>query len=303
MKAKQKVSGEMGAESRHEGHCGAAPQLGASAGAFVLSSPFGPRIMLAPEGGAAGAGGAADGGAAGTDPATPPVDPAAAPAAPAGGEPAPKPERPEYLPESFWDNETGFKADEFNELLAFKAERDANLAQVPDTKDGYRVSLPADFKLPDGFSLPDGQEIAINEDDPRIAFAREFAHSRNMSQADFEQMLALGVQMDAAQHQSLTEALSKEQEKLGSKGKERVSAVTTWLGAKIGGELAGALAPMLYSAKQVEAFEELMRLNRGQTPGNPGSGRDALGGSPKIEGYENMSFRQRMAAIDAMSRK
>lgn len=300
MNKKQKVTDEMGIKPRPEKHSAEAPRRAGSSAAFVFSSPFGPRIPLAPEGGAAGAGGA-DGGAgsAGADPAQTP-DPAAAAA---GSGETQKPERPDYIPENFWDAEKGFKSDDFNALLAFKAEHDANLAQVPETKDGYRVSLPADFKLPDGIKLPEGQEISIDESDPRIAFARDFAHSRNMSQTDFEQMLALGVQMDVAQHQSIQQELAKQAEQLGPKGKERVSAVTTWLGAKIGGELAGALAPMLFTAKQVEAFEAVMRLNRGQVPGNPGSGRDAAGDSQKIQGFEKMTFRQRMAAIDATERK
>lgn len=111
-------------------------------------------------------------------------------------------------------------------------------------------------------------------------------------------MIAIGVQADIAEKSSITEALTKQREELGAKATERVNAVTTWLGAKIGGELAGALAPMLYTAKQVQAFEKLMLLNRGAVPGNPGGGRDGMGGSTQIEGYDKMNFRQRMAAID-----
>ncbi|MBY3162115.1 hypothetical protein HFO65_15885 [Rhizobium laguerreae] len=268
------------------------PPVGRSPGAFVFSSLRGPRIMLAPEGGAG-----SDGGGAGDDAAAAAAAAAAAGAGGEGGGAGEKPVRPDYLPESLWDPEKGFKADYFNDLAATKAERDTLLATVPEKPDGYKVSLPQDFKLPEGFEVPDGESI-VDENDPRVAAAREFAHANQLTQEQFEGMIAIGVQADIAEKSNLTEALTKQREELGAKATERVNAVTTWLGAKIGGELAGALAPMLYTAKQVQAFEKLMLLNRGAVPGNPGGGRDGMGGSTQIEGYDKMNFRQRMAAID-----
>ncbi|TBY41594.1 hypothetical protein [Rhizobium leguminosarum] len=250
--------------------------------------------MLAPEdgAGAAGGAGAADGnGAAGGG------DGATAGSEGAGGAGGEKPVRPDYLPESLWDPEKGFKADYFNDLAATKAEREALLASVPEKPDGYKLSLPQDFQLPEGFEVPEGESI-VDENDPRVAAAREFAHSAQLTQEQFEGLIAIGVQADIAEKSSISEALTKQREELGAKATERVNAVTTWLGAKIGGELAGALAPMLYTAKQVQAFEKLMLLNRGAVPGNPGGGRDGMGGNTQIEGYDKMNFRQRMAAID-----
>ncbi|QHW22802.1 hypothetical protein GYN07_20970 [Rhizobium leguminosarum bv. viciae 248] len=269
------------------------PPVGRSPGAFVFSSLRGPRIMLAPDEGAGAAGGAGDAGAAGAG-AGGAGDEGGAGGAGAGAE---KPVRPDYLPQSLWDPEKGFKVDYFNDLAATKAERDTLLASVPEKPDGYKVSLPQDFKLPEGFEVPDGESI-IDENDPRISAARDFAHANQLTQEQFEGMIAIGVQADIAEKSSITEALTKQREELGAKATERVNAVTTWLGAKIGGELAGALAPMLYTAKQVQAFEKLMLLNRGAVPGNPGGGRDGMGGSTQIEGYDKMNFRQRMAAID-----
>jgi hypothetical protein len=259
---------------------GPVPLAGRSPGAFVFASAIGPRIMFSPpdDGGsgapasvAAGTGSEKD---AGSD--------NGGPAAGDGGGQDSKPVRPDYLPESYWDAEKGFKSDDFNSLVAFKAEHDANLAQVPEKADGYKIALPKDFKI-EGLELKDG-ESPIDESDPRISFARDFALSRNMSQSDFESLIALGVQMDVAQDAKLQEALQVEVTALGSKGKERVNAITTWIGAKLGGEAAQALAPMLFTAKQIEAFEGLMRLNRGAVPGNPGAGRDA--GKPDVSDEE-----------------
>lgn len=286
------LSEEMGQKQQHERAGGMVPPAGRSPGAFVFATMRGPRIMLSPDegaGGGAGAGGEGDGQGAGAG--------AGASSGEGGGGAAEKPVRPEYLPESLWDPEKGFKADYFNDLAATKAERDTLLANVPEKPDGYKVSLPQDFQLPEGFEVPEGESV-IDENDPRISAVRDFAHANQLTQEQFEGLIAIGAQADIAEQANVREALTKQREELGAKATERVNAVTTWLGAKIGGDLAGALAPMLYTAKQVQAFEKLMLLNRGAVPGNPGGGRDGLGGDTKIEGFENMTFRQRMAAID-----
>lgn len=263
------------------------PLAGRSPGAFVFATMRGPRIMLAPDegagGGAGGEGGGGDGGESG-----------------AGGENnggeggGEKPVRPEYIPESFWDADKGFKADDLNALVAFKAEHDANLAQVPEKADGYVVALPKDFQLPEGYELPEGQESPIDENDPRIGAAREYAHANHFSQAQFEGLVALGAQMDIAEATALKEAAGKQRAALGDKADQRINAVTTWLGAKLGGEFAQALAPMMFTAKQIQAFEAIMRLNRSGVPGNPGAGRD--GGKPELSDaeYEKMSPTERI---------
>lgn len=283
---------------------GMVPPGGRSPGAFVFASAFGPRIMLAPpgEGGDGGSGGDGSNAGAGSD------------GGAGGGENngqteenkgadggAQKPERPDYIPENWWDADKGFKSEDFDALVAFKAESDSKAALVPEKPEGYAVGLPKDFKLPEGFELPEGQEAAIDENDPRVGISREFAHKSGFTQGQFEELIAIGVQMDFEEQSRLSGLLQEQADKLGTNGKARISAVTTWLGAKLGGEHAQALAPMLYTAKQVEAFERLMQLNRGGVPGSPGAGRDGVGGSNKIEGYDKMNFRQRMAAIDAMS--
>ncbi|MFV0798934.1 hypothetical protein OHI65_08530 [Brucella sp. MAB-22] len=195
--------------------------------------------------------------------------------------------RPAYLPKELWDEAAGFKADAYNELVAFKANRDAELAQVPNSPDKYEAGLPATFELPEGERIP----IA---DDPRIQFLREVAHQQNWSQAQFEDVLAMGVNMDIAQNKELAESAAAEREKLGSLGAERIKAVTSFLDAKIGPELAGSLRGMMFTAKQVEAFEALQRLVRGDVRGNPNGGRDATTQEIPDEEYENMSVTQRI---------
>lgn len=200
-------------------------------------------------------------------------------------------QRPDYLPESLWDEATGFKAQEYNDLVAFKADSDAALAQVPDSADKYEAKLPATFKLPEG--VKEG-EYTLDTSDPRISLLREVAHSKQWSQADFEEVIAMGINMDITEGKQLQEAAAEEREKLGSRAKARVDAVNTFLSAKIGPELAGSLRGMMFNAKQVEAFEALQRLVRGDVRGNPNGGRDATTQEISEEEYENMSTTQRI---------
>ena len=263
-------------------------------GAFVFASMLGPRITLAPpdDAGSAAAAGA-EGGAGGEG--------AGAEAAGGGEGGEQKPVRPEYIPENFWDADKGFKADDLNALVALKAEQDSRAASVPPSKDEYKVALPAEFKI-EGLEIKEG-ESPIDENDPRISFARDFAHSQGFTQPQFEGLIALGVQMDIAEQTSLNEAFKAQAEALGGKGKERVEAVTNWLGAKLGGEAAAALAPMIMTAKQVQAFERIMQLNRGAVPGNPGAGRDTGKADISDEEYAKMSSTEKINYARQNSKK
>lgn len=251
----------------------------------------GPKPFFAPEGDApaAPAAPAPAAPAPGDAPATEPVAPADPNNNPDEG--LSDKSRPEWLPESLWDVENGFKAQDYNDLVAFKADRDAALAQVPDSADKYEAKLPATFKLPEG--VKEG-EYTLDTDDSRISLLREVAHSKQWSQADFEQVLAMGIEMDIAQGKEMAEAAAGEREKLGSRAKDRVTAVTTFLEAKIGPELAGSLRGMLFTAKQVEAFEAIQRLVRGDVPGKPGAGRDAKSAELSDEEYQKLTTTERI---------
>lgn len=215
-----------------------------------------------------------------------------------------KPARPEGLSDDFWDKdrqEVKFKdlTGKLSELTAFKAAADSRAAQVPEAADKYEVKLPEGFKLPDTVKLPEGQKVEVNKDDPRLAMAREFAHKHGFTQADFEEMVAMGFNADLAEMGQLQAAQEEQVKALGSRGAERADAVKTWLRAQLGDDLASSLTRVMFASKQIQAVEKLMSLFRHDSPGRPGGGREGGGDPGKIDGYENMSFRQRMAAIDA----
>ncbi len=263
-----------------------------------VASGLGPRICFAPEGAAggiagvagaaAGAGGdggaAADKGASGADGTAAGGEGGAADGADGGNQ---KPQRPEWLPETLWDADAGFKAKDYDDLVAFRAERSSAEAARPESADAYEVALPESFKLPDHIKLAEGQQI-VDPADPRVVELRKIAHDKGWSQQDFQDVLALGVNLDIAGQDRHVENLKAEFSKLGSRAQQRVDAVTGWLGAKLG-KLAPAVIDNLLTAEQVQAFETIMSLNRGSVPGTPGAGRDTGNTEISDEEYDKMS--------------
>lgn len=164
----------------------------------------------------------------------------------------------------------------------------------PESADGYEMRLPETFEFPDNAQFR-RDDAFFDSNDPRMALARNFAHANKLTQAQFENLIAVGVNADLAEQAAINEALKAEVEALGDKAKERVKAVADWLGAKLGGEAAAALVPMLMTATQVRAFERLMQLNRGAVPGNPGAGREAGTSEMSDDEYDGMSTSEKLA--------
>ncbi len=282
------------AQRRQTNH-GKADATARQAGSVAWAmSGLGPRPVLAPEGAAGGmAGVSGNGGNAGSADADAGIgaegsnagaDGSQGSGADAGNQ---APQRPDWLPESLWDGEKGFKQQDFDDLVAFRAERLSAEAARPETEDGYEVTLPESFKLPDHIKLADGQQI-IDPTDPRIVGLRKLAHEKGWSQQDFQDVLAFGVNMDIAGSDRHVESLKAEMSKLGGRAKQRVDAVTDWLGAKLG-KRADGLIGKLTTAEDIAAFETIISLNRGSVPGSPGAGRDTGKTEISDEEYDKMS--------------
>jgi len=163
----------------------------------------------------------------------------------------------------------------------------------PENADDYEMRLPETFAFPETARFG-RDDTSFDSDDPRMGLARNFAHANKLTQNQFENLIAIGVNADLAEQAAINEALKAEVEALGAKAKERVKAVTDWLGAKLGGEAAAALVPMLMTAKQVQAFERLMQLNRGAVPGNPGAGREPGTSEMSDAEYDSLSVLEKL---------
>ncbi|MCM5558486.1 hypothetical protein [Pleomorphomonas sp. JP5] len=203
------------------------------------------------------------------------------------------PTRPETIPAEFWDDENGLKADEFGKAFAdltatltdLKAKAEERATDTPAEAGGYVVDVAA-------LGLPDGVEL--DENDPALKAARELAFEKKFTKAEFQSLVGFEVQRQIAERTAYNNRLSEERAKLGDNAGKRIDAVTNSLVGRLG-EKGRALLPLMATAAAVEAFETLLRQsgtsfnNSGRTETDP----------HEIEGYETMTFRQRMAAIES----
>jgi hypothetical protein len=175
-------------------------------------------------------------------------------------------------------------------LERIAAEKSGQLSAPADPA-GYKAELPSDFKAPEGV------EYKINEAAPEFARAREWAHRHHVSQEAFSDLLGLyaGLQMGEA-----TTLQAAQRAELGAAGPERIDALQTWFKGTLGDKDAATLSGVLWTADIVSAFEKLM--GRAMRSGTNFSAAHRDHGEPddgRIPGFDQMSFVQRMAAIDA----
>lgn len=224
---------------------------------------------------------------------TPSPSPSPAPAA--GASPAPSTaSRPDWLDETLWDDK-GVKLDALKPLLdertalvTAKAER---AKAVPAGPDGYKLELPEG-------ALAKGLSFEFDEKSPLLAAARKTAHEMGLPQAEFSRLLGIYVQDRVAEEASLQEAVAAEKQKLGANANARVDAVHQFLG-QLGEAKAGALKSMMFSALQIEAMEDLVRLASGQgaAPLN-GKGREGGDGKSAVPSDEEWARMSTSAKMD-----
>jgi hypothetical protein len=250
---------------------------------------------------------------------SPPQNPAASdpPASPAVAASDPKPaspattattaERPDGIPDSYWDAEAkALKVDpvalakdlkERDELKTFKAAEDVKALSRPQKPDDYKIELPPDFKPPAGV------EFKFDMADPLLAQARAEAHAQGMSQAGFSKMLGLYAAAKVGEEAQIEAARTAEQAKLGANAGARVDAVLNFLkGADPTPDKrdAAALAAGLVTARQVEAWERLITRITSQGAASFSQQHRVPPDNNEIPGFATMSFAQQRHAQEQL---
>jgi hypothetical protein len=211
-------------------------------------------------------------------PAAPVVDPAPAPApSPAlvESDPAKKPERPAWLGKPFdayWSDDKGVDSEKLTAdveaAFAAKAEADERAKAVPEKLEDYKVELP------EGMTLPAGMKMEILENHPALPKAREFAKKHGLSKDGFKELVALQGEAEIAEYNQLKAKADEQKALLGENANARVQALVTKATAKLGPELAKAILPMMFTAKQVEAMEKLVAEPASPSLNNNGRERE-----------------------------
>lgn len=236
-----------------------------------------------PPAGGGGGGEPAAGAPAGTD----------APAAPA----APDwlhaaAERPEWLPETFYDAERkGIRVDalaqSYRELQGRFGQKNETLkaellrelrAGVPETPEGYGFEIPKEL-VPEGFEVR--QPPA---DDPMLAEARKVMHELGAKPEQWQRLIGAFVRWQVAQAPDL----EAEKQKIGEGAEQRIAAVDMWLAKQLPEDHYRALMAAATSAPFVLALEALMRKATGGAGGGlpaglPGGGEGQMTGEKARE--------------------
>jgi hypothetical protein len=208
--------------------------------------------------------------------------------------------RPDGLPDDFWDNEKGFRADALKAALdernALKTEAEKRAAAIPEDPKAYKAELPDDVLK----ALPKDWEIKA--EDPMWDKFREIAKATGLTQDQFKNLAGLKVKMDLAAAEENKAAIARHQESihkaLGDRGAERVEAVRTWLksfnvapqGDKPGSTVGEQLTHTIFTPEIAQWFEGVQKLMTSQGVTNFSQiGRSEGRTDGKPAGFENWS--------------
>ncbi|NUB27735.1 hypothetical protein [Azospirillum brasilense] len=225
-----------------------------------FANPGGPRrpgfvsVAFSPEG---------DGGAPAGDTLSPSPTSEASPQPAETIQPAPAPAGLE----SFWDGEKG--ALKVEDLAKLVSDDQARRAGIPEGPDGYKLELPADFKLPDGLTFEQA-------DTPLGQSVRAIAHEFGLPQAGLSKLLAAYVDSQAKEHQQVVADITAEQAKLGPNRDARFTAMDGWLKANLPDHHAILAQRLPVDAGLFQAVEALIARANAGIPSALGGGGEAM---------------------------
>lgn len=216
------------------------------------------------------------------------------------------PTRPDWAPETAWKPDTGLDADAFgkhwNEKVLPVITRDAaeqsRRLSLPQKPEDYKIELPKDFQAPDGV------EFKLDPAKPEYGKLQAWAHKHGATTEAVSEVAGIYAAIQVGDHTSFKAALTAEAGKLGSAGKARVDAVTTWLAGKYGedGKAIAAIYQAAPVAKAITLFEKIMREQSTQGAGNFNRSGTEPQRNGQIEGYDKMTFEQKRFAQDQARR-
>jgi hypothetical protein len=183
-------------------------------------------------------------------------------------------------------------ADDVRGLLERKGIEDSRRATMPKDAASYDAGLPPDFVTPAGVG-----EFRWSDDPVSVASlgqVKQLAFELGLDQSSFSKLVAVYAGHQVAEQARFNAAKAAEIAKLGSNAAARVDAISTFLHAKLGDELARALTGSMYTANAVKAYERLINVFvNGNVGGSPGAHRDGASSQPpriSDEEYSKLSY-------------
>lgn len=189
-------------------------------------------------------------------------------------------QRPDFLPEKFWDAES--KAPRLEEMAKsysaletkigsnreayFKEFEEGRLSQRPESADAYQLQI--DSKE---LGLPEGVTANIDTKDPLYQWWRETAYANGYTQEQF----TAGINQYLKQEFANLPNMDAERETLGENAQDRISRVELWARKNAGDELFDKVKYRLGNADAVQFFEAIMKKTAGIDMSGEGQGHNA----------------------------
>jgi|TARA_R110000744_G_scaffold71312_2_gene143631 hypothetical protein len=179
-------------------------------------------------------------------------------------------DRPEYIPEKFWDPDdsstnlealgrsytelesfVGKKRDEIREDVITQYQTELN-ENRPESSNDYVIQFPDDH------ALHPVQDQIDTENDPLLSMWRETAHRAGLSNDEFSKGIETWVAASTANVQSRDDV----SESIGENGGARIEAVEMWAARNLGESEYEALTGMVTSSDSFLALEKLMNTGK-----------------------------------------
>lgn len=182
-----------------------------------------------------------------------------------GGDPQPQggsdPEgRPNWLPEKFWDQDVGIRAQPLAEAYSSLEQklRDKTENLKKDWEQERLANVPEKYEipgLPEDLEIPEGMEVNLKEDDPMVNWFFDSAKQWGLNQDQVAEAVNAYIKMELEAMPNPMEEIKK----LGDYGADRVQKVENYLRTTLDeGEFA-AVSGMLANADSIKALEKLMK--------------------------------------------
>lgn len=198
-----------------------------------------------------------------------------------GGEPPKEnsgtpPERPDYIPEKFWDAEAGAPnienlAKSYIKLESTRGDPDKLREEWEGERLKARPESADKYELPEHDAL-DAEQLAAS---PVVSLFREIAFEQGMDNEAFQKTISNYADSQIAQIEA---RLDEEKKALGENADVRLEAVTLWAEKNFKEDELSAIQQVATTAAGVRALEKLMGKGREGGPsldeGEPLSGDD-----------------------------
>jgi hypothetical protein len=182
--------------------------------------------------------------------------------------------------------------EQITEMLQRQSQEDLKRATLPAAPEAYKAELPADLKLPGGV------EYKWNDADPTMIAARNWAHAKGLSQAEFSQVLGIYANHIATEQAALAARSAAEVAKAGVNAPQRVDAVGKFITGLMGEADAKQIKALIVTDSMLRYHEAIMNKLASQGAANFSQSHRVAPETGGIPGYDKMTFEQRRQAQD-----